>query len=272
MTKRTYMLLASITAGIMFGQASESIAQQHTYVYPESIDQQPTYVYRNGFEPGSGSLSPQSKTSTKGDQRNTQIVYKGAYSFEASLSKNEFSKGFLRCEVSRNHIAKRGDTRWWGFAMYVPADHAYDKVLDIVHQIKTGPATNVSLVPLGALLIDKDKWVFRMQVDNKTTVGWSESVKSDKGKWTFWVFHAKFDTGAKGGFMQIWKDGQKVVDKTNVSTLDPDAPSDLTLRFGIYKAGYKSSYVSSRVLYYDTITIADKNANYNFVDPANQKY
>ena len=90
----------------------------------------------------------------------------------------------------------------------------------------------------------------------------------DRERWTDWVVHVKWSYN-DDGFMQVWRNGQKIIDRTGPNYFNDKKGPYLML--GVYK-GWKDreepkGMVDRRVMYYDEVRIAGPGGSYQAVSP-----
>jgi len=82
------------------------------------------------------------------------------------------------------------------------------------------------------------------------------------------VFHVKW-SHKSDGILQVWKDGQLIVDKKGPNTYNDQVGP--YFKIGVYKPDWKenpqASNTDKRVLYFDQVRIGDNNAGYSAVTP-----
>jgi hypothetical protein len=101
---------------------------------------------------------------------------------------------------------------------------------------------------------------------------WQEDMLADRNanRWVKWVFHVKWASD-NTGLLEVWKDGNKIIDKHNYPTSYNDYAGP-TSKMGIYRSSpyagvpYNSVYYD-RTFYLDEYRIGDSNAVYDTVVP-----
>lgn len=90
----------------------------------------------------------------------------------------------------------------------------------------------------------------------KTKILWRG--KYQKGEWTDWEVRAKW-SNASDGYIQIWKDNKKIVDRQGPNT-HHDHSGGIYMKAGIYKYSWKrspeKSNTDARVIYVDNVRIS----------------
>ena len=174
-----------------------------------------------------------------------------------------------RTEISEpvpSATAPERQERWIGFSIHLPADWTADPSAESVtqwHQVADtgGPP------PLG-LITNNGQWQISQHWENHehhTLLG-----PYVTGRWTDWVFHIRWAPDAQGS-VTAWRDGAEVFSTTGKNKYADGRA--VYMKFGIYKWDWQSnpqkSNTNRRVLYYDSLRIADQSGSYRDVDPAN---
>ena len=170
---------------------------------------------------------------------------------------DEYAAGRPRVQLSR---AGKGDAdylseRWYGFSIYVPSNwvNYSDGWLGLfdIH------GNNGNGQPI-SLHINGGQWqIFSYTPHAGNVKQWVGSTGGDKGKWTDWVFHIKFDDRSNGnGFLEAWKNGNKVLDYRGRIG---DTSSDPYMKIGPQIS--PSKYYCPRTVYYDNIRIGNQNSS-----------
>jgi len=187
----------------------------------------------------------------------------GSYSTRYELRKTDGDvAGSKRAETLRFSKDETSPyvERWYGVSYYLPSDYVYDAAPEIITQWHTTSGGNPPL----AVYTQYGQWRIVQFGNIATSLGTYE-----KGKWTDFVFHVKWNYGT-GGLIEVWKNGVKVCTKTGKNIY-----SGLTygayMRTGIYKWPWKSSSYNSsttkRIMYVDDVRIGNSAATYNDVAP-----
>ncbi len=161
-----------------------------------------------------------------------------------------------------------GSERWYAFSVYIPTSWMYDE--NKVHLLQwhgtedpgeTGIGRNpaLTIIALKGELRIRQLWsARRIQTTNENRVDiWKG--KLEKGVWMRWVFHMKWSYKSDG-FLEIWKDGKKIIDQENHPNCYNDAEGPY-FNLGVYWPGAisRSAYPSSaqHTVHYDTFRIGD---------------
>jgi hypothetical protein len=204
----------------------------------------------------------------------------GRYAMKTSLDRHK-DKVSYRTEVS-GPGSKVGGEYWYGFSIFLPEDYVTDSIWEIVAQWHGVPDFDIGedwRNPVMALSTNGGKWSLLNRWDAKRNT--FESGKKSYGGtkrydfgpyetevWTDWVIHVKWSY-QNDGILEIWKDGEKVVDQKGPNTFN-DAKGPY-FKMGIYK-GWKDpdrpgDAISKRVLYHDEFRMAGNDAIYKDVAP-----
>ena len=179
---------------------------------------------------------------------------------------------------ARTPIGGVGDEVWWAVSIYVPTDWVDDTMPEIVHQLHEQPdACETWRSPPFALQITAANWeVWSRWDDAPCTVGSYpvgkqqalESTPVVKGRWTDWVFHAKWSYRSDG-VLDVWRDGLQTAHHQGPNTYNDQ--KSLYLKVGVYKWPWKAlpnpADVAGRVIYYDEVRIAPASGSYAAVAP-----
>ncbi len=211
--------------------------------------------------------------------------------FEVALTED----GDFRSEVAsgKNHPCLRhyliGEEYWYGISILPDASLSVSPYEEIVFQFHSTPDNvpgetwTTGLNPPVALSSDGEKWEVSIRGDDKPVSKRGEYLFStreylgrvEKGKWTDWVFHIKWNYDGNG-YTQIWKDGEMVLNLTGPNCFnDKVGPY---LKFGVYawylkdpsKGTWKKAKemaVGKRIYYHDAVRIADENGSFGMVAP-----
>lgn len=209
----------------------------------------------------------------------------GTKAMKSYLNRASSPKSY-RTEVSDGGNVKiqPGGEYWYAFSVYLPSDYATDNIWEIVAQWHNVPDQSrgeaTDLNPPLSLNSSNGEWMISTIWDTRpVTLKASYEGKErfylgpyKKGVWTDWVFRVKWSPFSDG-LLQVWQDGEKVVDKKGGIAFNDIAGT--YFKMGIYKGwGDRQSpagNVSSRTLYHDDLVVADRTATYNDVAPSNAK-
>lgn len=150
--------------------------------------------------------------------------------------------------------------RWYGLKYWLEkydADNGRESILQWHDQDGTTPPLSLQ-VGSGTFTIMQSFTSGNIPTDIGSTV---------TGKWISIVIHVKWTTG-NTGLLEVWKDGNKVVNKVNVRT---NSKGGSYMKIGINKwswaPGGGSSTATERIFYIDDFRMGNEKATYNDVAP-----
>lgn len=167
--------------------------------------------------------------------------------------------------------------RWWGFSMYLPSDgmqaDAKGEILVQWHGVPDFDLGEGYRNPIMTIGQRDGNLVTSFKYDERrvTPDGWRDwdSTTTQLGptpldRWIDFVFHVQWGpTG--GGFVEVWMDGEQVVDEHDVKIGFNDEFGPYA-GFGIYKWPGDSEH-ERRVIYFDEIRAATGDATFEDVAP-----
>ena len=176
--------------------------------------------------------------------------------------------------------------RWYGERVFVPPDWIFDpnRGVDILMQWHAIPGNWRATFPNLEISIGNTNWFIRQSYGTaQTNPTRTQKILDDPvrpGSWVSWVIHAKWSAG-DDGFLQIWKDGKRVVDLkgTNVySTIGVEYTP--YLKTGIYHPEWnlktpekqkafdnENPIATNKVIYATDIKIGSERARFEDVAP-----
>lgn len=187
-----------------------------------------------------------------------------------------------------------GNEYWLSFSVYLPDSWSVDmeEAQDVVFDVHARPDKHLGegyRKGIFSIRTIGDSWAFQYSRDSRQNSGQqgnsrveeqSEQLigKWESGKWTTFVLHTKL-TWKPEGYVEVWKDGEKVAEKRNgIGYNDDRGPY---VKIGIYKSYWGvskgrdwqkewggRSNVSSRTLYIDDVRIGGANASYVRMEPS----
>jgi len=193
-----------------------------------------------------------------------------------------------RCEDPLMHNGRRAELvkggllspmlseRWYGLSIFLPLNWVNDDgnggwiVFAQWHGSPDLSSGDMWRSPPLALEISTNKWIIDYRYDpNFITThnpsghyAWTGSMTEDKGKWTDWVFHVRWDY-SETGFLEVWKNGVQVADYHGpIGYNDVKGPY---FKMGIYRGGANS--ICPRVVYHDELRMGDENSGFAAVSP-----
>ena len=199
----------------------------------------------------------------------TSPVRSGSWAARFQLNRNDPDvSSSKRAEITAPNpqVSVEEIERWYGFSVYLPSSYTADpKSAESVFQWHQH--SDVGGSPPLALLTNNGGWeVFQARpgYEKRHALG-----AYTPERWTDWVFHVAWSPGT-GGLLEVWQDGAL---KLRLGGQNKGADGHAVYpKFGIYKWDWKSqpqrSGVDERVLFIDSVRIADENGSYGEVDPA----
>ncbi len=184
-----------------------------------------------------------------------------------------------RSELALDSVAA-GSEQWYGFRVMLPQGWDRDPgSYEVIGQWHEVPDWNLGegwrSPPLGIYVRDgqwrvNNKWDSKAKTEGNTPEGkatlWTGAYET--GEWANWVFHVKWSHNSDG-ILQVWKDGQLIVDKKGPNTYNDQVGP--YFKIGVYKPDWKenpqASNTDKRVLYFDQVRIGENNAGYSAVAP-----
>ena len=183
------------------------------------------------------------------------------------------ANGGVSVPSGQSVVGKLGTEMWMGWSIYVPSDFVFEtkgNTQETVTQVKAGSSGRG---PIWEMQIDKGTFrvASRWGTTNPAPYAYVGTRPITKGAWHDFVLHAKWASG-NTGFIEMWMNGTKFVDRHNVPTAfsDWDSMGTHYLKMGIYKWSWKytNSIVTKRVLYFDSVRITNgARGSYGVVAP-----
>lgn len=185
-----------------------------------------------------------------------------------------------RSEMTSLRSAAYGEFKY-GWSIYLPKEFDGNSWFSIITQWHSwGSGKDYEINPPGpptCLVISKDKWdlLLRYQdggTDKATKKNFDlGAIEPDRGKWTDFAMEVNWQSPKSGGgYLRLWKNGQKVVDYEGPTWFE-DKTSGPFFKMGVYKgAGTWKGEESGAVLYFDEFRMGDKSVSLDAVDPAKQ--
>lgn len=209
--------------------------------------------------------------------------YESAYSYRTEVivgSAPDIAEG-----TRKPFYFSMGEEYWIGFSIYAPEDLAPDtrRLTDVVFQMQASPDDGeIYRSPVFALEMDGDDWRIWRRWDERSLsprentftgsdIVYQQPVGSAYGRWTDWVIHVRWSAG-EDGLLQVWRDGQIVVDATGPNCSNDERGPHIAL--GVYKWPWKPDAPADwkfaadwRLFYHDELRIGDATAGYEGVAP-----
>jgi hypothetical protein len=170
--------------------------------------------------------------------------------------------------------------RWYGYSVFIPVGYKYDSDVDTINQWHEVPdwsrGESWRSPPMGFGLVNHhyefitrwdsrpvntmaDSWIPKGPEGGRVDYNFGAATE---GVWTDWVFHVQWSYKSDG-FIQVWRDGDKVLDRTG-----PNTYNDLQgnyFKFGIYNHSIESPV--DKKLFFDEVRIGDGTATYADIAP-----
>lgn len=245
-------------------------------------------IFASGFE--SGTLVDQQGWTREGNMPSLTVagepVREGKYAMKAYLNRLTSNTSFrteLRPIVEHPKIDQE---YWYGFSTYVPSPFVADTQWELIAQWHDTPDSGEDWRnPILALYMSGDEYQWTSRWDDKAitpkdangnfiyggTNRWKVgSISATAGEWQDWVVRVKWRwVNDQGGILQIWKNGELVVDHIGPNTFNDQ--KGRYFKFGIYK-GWRDRYepkgiVSDRLYFFDSFRMAGPGGTYAMVAP-----
>lgn len=187
-----------------------------------------------------------------------------------------------REELMLHGIAPRDGERWVAFSMLFPKGGDEDwgvdsKNNDVIFQVHAFPDPDENwVVPPISMNSSNGDWMIFLATDSDTSLAEKEydfigpiwRAPYETGVWTDWVFHFKFDHRKENpkGLLEVWKDGEKVVDMHDVQIGQNDIGAS-NVKTGVYKTRWRQRHdaetdVRRRVVYVDALRLGAAAAKF----------
>ncbi len=250
-------------------------------------------MVKSGFETGEfESYGWRKSGNTPQVVQRPEPVCRGRYSLKIALDRHKDGTSY-RTELSLvgNEAGslknlKYEEDYWLGMSVFIPLSWKPDeKSTDILAQLHGVPDRDRNEIyrnPMFNFHIRGDEWFVITKRDSRAITatdradmryeeyGYRSLGKVEKGKWTNFVFHFRLSYRPGEGRIDVWKNGEKIVDnyKKGVGYNDKTGPY---WKIGNYKPawkpGHKPTAVTRRVHYVDEVSIARGADRYEDVAP-----
>ena len=231
-------------------------------------------VYGIDFEPGDFSQCRLLEGGKKWITGDPDPVRNGKHSLKVMMTHDQH-----RTEITGPRSEPSGEFKY-GWSMFLPENFDGETFFSIVTQWHTwgsgkdyppdgGPPTSIT--------ISKNNWGLKIQhqdgAEFKTTkeVIPFGSILGDKGKWTDFYMEVNWQSPkAGGGYLRIWKNGEKVVDYIGPTWFEEKTKGPF-FKMGVYKGGggWKGEEEDT-IMFFDEFRMGDKSSNREQIDPAKQ--
>jgi hypothetical protein len=206
------------------------------------------------------------------------LTRSGAYAQKVTVLQTERDMGgsAWRAETVKDSGlgGKAGQTLWYGFSYYIPADWVYDSsTSEVIWQLHEFPdACETWRSPYLALYAQGNTVSLVRRYDSKAcTVGNTpEGIATVattplvRGQWVDVVIKAQFSYTSSGR-TQYWVNGQLVGDQAGGNIYNDIRPG--YLKIGLYRWEWKNTAIASRTMYHDEVRVGDANSSYAEVAP-----
>jgi hypothetical protein len=194
-------------------------------------------------------------------------VRQGRYAVKATVKPGDEVKLGSRAElVMTNPLFVEGDERWFHWFTQFPADFQTSPKWHLFTQWHSGDFG----VPLGFNL-HGEQLSFRVmgtEYDKRQDWGggylWTAPL--ERGKWMEFLLRVKFSSNSNVGFVELWKDGKKVVSQTMHQTLYPGG--SVYLKKGLYR---DRSIGWNQSVFHDGMTVYSSRPEHLFTPPPAQE-
>lgn len=234
----------------------------------------PGTVYGIDFEPGDFSQCHLLEGGKKWVVSAPDPVRNGKHSMKVMMTHDQH-----RTEVTGPRSAPSGEFKY-GWSMFLPETFDGETFFSIVTQWHTwgsgkdyppdgGPPTSIT--------ISKNNWGLKIQHQDgeefKTTkdVIPFGSILGDKGKWTDFYMEVNWQSPkAGGGYLRLWKNGEKVVDYNGPTWFEEKTKGPF-FKMGVYKGGASwKGGEEGTIIFFDEFHMGDKSSTREQIDPAKQ--
>lgn len=191
-------------------------------------------------------------------EMSTEYAYEGERSFKATVKYGDLASKGARAECNMQPWFYEGDDVWYQWSTFFPPDFQSSPKWHIITQWHD----NTIAVPMGFALHGErfsfgvnGSYYDRLQQWDAGTL-WTAPLR--RGHWYRFKLHVKWHRDWTKGYVQLWVDGEKVVDKVT-ATLDPeDWEARVYMQQGLYR---DRTITHTQSLYHDDITVATSEAD-----------
>lgn len=209
----------------------------------------------------------------------TNVVYKGTTALKMTQTYDPSYNGRYHSEVDVNDGYKRGQERFYGFAFRLSESWQFQsQSYNIAQFIANRPGAGCGgddWMPSGMLWLEGDQLTSRIvsgqyrQPDcSRSIIKYEKLATVARGVWHTVIIQALWKSDGTG-YYKIWFNGNRVLDKRDVSTTVND-DSTFQFRVGLYANSWYDDGTmvgdqSFRQIWFDEIAV---NSTYKGVDPA----
>lgn len=174
----------------------------------------------------------------------TNVVYEGSTAIKCTQVYDPSYDGRYHSEVVKSNVYHRGDTGFYGFAFRLQSDWQFqNQPYNIAQFIADFSDTGCDdYMPSSMVWIQGNQLYTRVKqgtVCNQQTVTFGNLATITAGVWHKVVIQAKWASDGTG-FYKLWYDGQKVLERYNLSTTVAD-DRYFQMRVGLYANGWHDS-------------------------------
>ncbi|APR88566.1 secreted glycosyl hydrolase [Minicystis rosea] len=203
----------------------------------------------------------------------TNVTYKGTTALKVTQIYDPSYTGRYHSEVVKNKAYRRGDTGFYGFAFRLQADWQFQpQSYNIAQFIADFSDTGCDdYMPSSMIWLQGNQLYTRVKngsICNQHIQTFGNLATVTAGEWHTVVIQAKWASDGTGVY-KLWFDGNKVLDKSGLSTTIAD-DRYFQLRVGLYAngwhdTGYMQGSQATRSIWYDEIGMGP---TFTSVDPA----
>jgi len=180
-------------------------------------------------------------------------VAQGNYSYRFQLNNGDSIFGSERVTLSQQCDGRYeldGEEKYYGWSVMLPNDYPYNTSWSLVVQWK---GIHTGSPPIQLSQRDANwQLTYRPTASSSNIVKWKAPV--NKGQYDNFVMHVKWSSDPTIGFIELWYNGQLVVEKFYTSTihLSGGLPVENYVAMGLYRDSAISTDV---ILYHDGFTV-----------------
>jgi hypothetical protein len=200
-------------------------------------------VWRGDFETGDTSQWPTIHGLPERLTIVTSPVRQGQYALRTELRNGDWNNNGNRNEVVWNTAQKQGTDRYYAWSTMFSAEYPAESKWQVFTQWHHSGLT-------GSPPLEMDVYANEIRlVSGGSTVRWSANLV--RGVWHDFVVHVYWSADSSAGFVELWYDGNKALEKTYLATTY--SGQDTFFVQGLYR---DSSIVPPAVVWHDGATVA----------------
>ncbi len=191
-------------------------------------------------------------------------VRQGNYAVKTTVQPGDLVKNGSRAEyVITSPMFHEGEERWFHWYTQFPADFRTSPKWHLFTQWHSGDFG----VPIGFNL-HGEKMSFRVmgtEYDKRSdwSGGYLWEAPLERGNWMEFILRVKFSANPNVGFVELWKDGQKVVEQTFHQTLYPGG--SVYVKQGLYR---DRTIDWTQHIFHDGFAVYSQRPEHLFAPPA----